>query len=110
MEVASLTRNQHGSVGGFGGEAGGKEQKFVYWRGLSEKGNIEDFIVWASKTFSGTERNSHKGMYGFSIVTIKRAQSTLVKNVCRGFMVIHVLNRSHFQWPSTLFNHTPKEL
>lgn len=42
MEVACLTGNQHGSIGGFGGEAGGKEQKFVYWRGLSEKDNIKD--------------------------------------------------------------------
>lgn len=45
MEVVSFVGNQYGSVGGFGGEAGGKEQKFVYWRGLFEKGNIIDYII-----------------------------------------------------------------
>lgn len=78
MEVASLAGNQHGSVGGFGGEAGGKEQKFVYWGGLSEKGNIGDYMTCS---MGKSDFNPCKRMDGFSIVTIWSVQSTWVKNV-----------------------------
>lgn len=63
MEVASLAGNQHGSVRGFGGEAGGKEQKFVYWGGLSEKGNIGDYMTCS---MGKSDFNPCKGMDGFS--------------------------------------------
>lgn len=62
MEVVSFVGNQYGSVRGFGGEARGKEQKFVYWRGLFEKGNIEDYIICFMGKF---DFNFCKRMDGF---------------------------------------------
>ena len=37
VEVARLTGDQHGSIGGFGGKPGRKKQEFINWGWLSEK-------------------------------------------------------------------------